>query len=69
MKKQVLLGAGVAGAVGTTFAEGGVADIQSAATTAITAVESAVIAVLVAGIVITIAMWSYGKIKAALRKN
>ena len=43
--------------------------MQTAATDAITAAEAAVIAILVAGLVITIALWSYGKIKAAIRRN
>lgn len=43
--------------------------MQTAATDAITAAETSVVAILVAGLVITIALWSYGKIKAAIRKN
>lgn len=43
--------------------------LTTAATGAITAAETAVVAILVAGLVITIAFWSYGKIKAAIRKN
>ena len=43
--------------------------MQTAATDAVTAAEASAIAILVAGLVITIALWSYGKIKASISKN
>lgn len=46
-----------------------VAAMQTAAETAITTAEGAVGAILVAGLVITVALWSYAKIKAAIRRN
>jgi len=66
-KKLMLAGAGTGLMAGSTFAD--VAGMQAAAETAITTVETAVGAILVAGLVITVALWSYGKIKTAIRKN
>lgn len=67
---KMVFGSGVVAASFPAFAEGGdLTSMTSAATTAITAAEGAVGTILVAGLVITIALWSYGKIKQAIRKN
>lgn len=69
--KSKLLGSVVS--VGTVLVAGvASADttaMTTAVTTEITAVEAAVGTILVAGLVITIALWSYGKIKQAIRRN
>lgn len=66
---KLMVGAGAVAASAPVFAEGTVTDMTTAATSAITVAETAVGTILVAGLVITIALWSYGKIKQAIRKN
>ncbi|NLE62627.1 MAG: hypothetical protein GX612_02150 [Bacteroidales bacterium] len=67
---KLMVGAGAVAASVPAFAEGGdITSMVTAATTAISAAEVAVGTILVSGLVITIAMWSYGKIKQAIRKN
>ena len=65
--KALLIAAGVVGVAGSTFAD--MSAVETAVTTAITAAETSVGTILAAGVVITIAFWSYGKIKSAIRKN
>lgn len=52
-----------------SFFSAGMQGVDQAAITAIGTAEAAVGAILVAGLVITIAIWSYGKIKNAIRAN
>jgi hypothetical protein len=65
--KMALAGAAVVG--GSVAARADVAGLQTAAETAIGTAETAVGAILVAGLVITIALWSYSKIKSAIQRN
>ena len=66
-KKMAIWGALIL--AGAMSAHADVAAMQTAAEGAITTAETSVGAILVAGMSITIAIWSYGKIKSAIRRN